>query len=120
MPEISFHQGSYRPHPRPLPTRLDASDFEADATPNELHPRPRSSTDMDDDGDRDLLAFHSQTHPTTTYEDIVNTRPYHAMSDVEMDEQPRRSGRQRKATQQYGNTKDVDGDEDGKSACTAS
>jgi hypothetical protein len=26
------------------------------------------------------------------------------MSDVEMDEQPRRSGRQRKATQQYGNT----------------
>jgi hypothetical protein len=39
------------------------------------------------------------------------------MSDVEMDEQPRRSGRQRKATQQYGNTKDVEGDEDGKSAC---
>lgn len=39
------------------------------------------------------------------------------MSDVEMDEQPRRSGRQRKATQQYGNTKDADGDEDGKSAC---
>lgn len=39
------------------------------------------------------------------------------MSDVDMDEQPRRSGRQRKATQQYGNTKDVDGDEDGKSAC---
>lgn len=56
----------------------------------------------------------------TTYGDIVDTRPYHAMSDVEMDEQPRRSGRQRKATQQYGNTKDVEGDEDGKSACSAS
>jgi hypothetical protein len=29
---------SYRPHPRPLPTRLDAStDVEADATPNEPH-----------------------------------------------------------------------------------